>query len=119
MPGQALTERRRKADVPRGPQVGVEAQSLPEPEQPRLGAHRARFPLGTAHRAQEDGVARATEVEGLGGKRIADRVDGRAADLPLLDLEGKTRPQNGQRRLGDLGSDAVSSEDCDRGDHVP
>ena len=102
-------------------QVGVEAQLLADAQQALLGAGLGAVggvPLGAAHGGEQHGVARAGDVEGLGGQGVAGSVDGAAADEGLLEAElGTVLSADGLEHLDALGhdlrADAVALQDAD------
>ena len=109
----------------RGAQVGVQAQLLAQAQQRALRAHVVgqAVPLGAAHGAEENRVARLRELERLLGKRPAGLVDGGAARVGRAELEGVAvlrgdlfEDLHGLRH--DLGPDPVAGQDCDARLHV-
>ncbi|MNE73625.1 hypothetical protein D3C80_1696470 [compost metagenome] len=101
-----------------GTQVGVQAHGLADGQQTLFGADRRAVPLGSADRAQQDGVGGQTGGLGLFGQGLAGRVDGGAADQVLGELEAVAvdvadagqDPLGGQ---GDFRPDAVAGQDHD------
>ncbi len=89
-------------------------------QQPLLGPHRGRrvVPLGSAHRAQEHGIRRQQDVEVLVADGGAVGVDGDAAGQHLGPLDGEVEAlgsglEDHDRRVDDLGTDAVAGDPGD------
>src|SRR5206468_8638947 len=103
----------------------VQALPLAQAQQLALVANiiRQSVPLGAAHGAKENRVARLRELERLLGQRAAGLVDGGAAHVSRVELEGVTvlrgdcfEDLHGLRH--DLGTDAVAGQDSDARLHV-
>ncbi|MNS93110.1 hypothetical protein D3C72_1272660 [compost metagenome] len=101
-----------------GAQVGVQAHGLADGQQALFGTDRGAVPLGSADRAQQDGVGRQAGGLGVLGQGLAGRVDGGAADQVLGELEAVAvdvadAGQDTLGRQGDLRPDAVARQDHD------
>ena len=101
-------------------QVGVHAQRRAQRQQSLLRANlRVRVgPLRATDRAQQHRIGALAGVERGGRQRLAERVDGDAADRMLLELEFVAavfgdRFQNGDGHCGDFGADAVAGQGDD------
>ena len=97
-------------------QVRVDVELPADADQARLGPHRAAVPLRAADRAEQHRVGRAAGRERLRGQRVADRVDRRAAEELLLDLDVERQRLEHAHGLGHhLGPDPVAGQADDRG----
>jgi hypothetical protein len=102
-----------------GAEIGEEGEVLAQWKKGgalRLLIGREAFPLGTADRAEENGVGGAACLQRGLGEGVAVGVDGRASDEALGEgeLEGEFLGDRGQDAEGfghDFGTDAVTGED--------
>ena len=106
-------------------QVGKETQTAAQAQQATLGAHRVGqgFPLGAAHRAEQDGIGLPSEFQGGLRQGATGRVDGRAAHQGLVhvDIEAVLVAQAGEdldRLVDDLRANAVTRQDQNLFAHV-
>src|SRR6185312_1871338 len=103
----------------RRPEVRVDVERAPEPDQPRFGASRAALPLWAADGAEEHRVGAAARLERLGRERVSGRVDRGAADQPLLDLDlDRQQLEDAHRLGGHLRADPVAGETDDPRAHA-
>ena len=107
-----------------GAQVGEHAHALAQGEQALFGAagRLDAIPLGAADAAHEHGVGRVAGGEGLVGEGHAERVDGRAAELALIEGEAVTVDggdlfKDLDRLRDDLRADVIARKGDDMGVH--
>ena len=107
-----------------GAQVGEHAHALAQGEQALFGAAGGldAVPLGAADAAHEHGVGRVAGGEGLVGEGHAERVDGRAAELALIEgeavtVDGGDPVKDLDRLCDDLRADVIAGEGDNMGVH--
>ena len=107
-----------------GAQVGEHAHALAQGEQALFGAagRLNAVPLGAADAAHEHGVRGVAGGEGFVGEGHAEGVDGRAAELALIEGEAVTVDggdffQHFDRLRDDLRADVIAGEGDDMGVH--
>ena len=105
---------------PDRPKVRIKPKRFAEPEKALLRANRQTRirPLRPADRAKKYGIGGPTRIERSLRQRIALVVDSTTADQALFEYEfmaesARNLTKHPDRRVCDLGPDAVSGKNCD------